>query len=932
MKSSEERGRELLAETTRLAEAEERYRSLIERLPMATYIARRTDRTRLTYVSPQVESMTGFPPEAWLGDSDLWRRQLHPEDSERVTSDERGRILGRDGAVGDIEYRLIAKGGDVVWVRDQGTYRRVEDGDAVVIEGVIQDVTALRLAQLELERVTALHSSIFQAMSEGIIVVDEQRRMLASNAAAEQILGVTSDEFENPEWWKRLTPRHPSGEEVTIADGHGTKVMLTGVPVFGAHLSFIEEGGEERWVSINYEPLRDTEKTAPRGLVLSFRDVTEQRRADEEVRMFASLVELSSDFVAIAALDGSVLYVNEAGRRLVGLESSVDVKAMKIEDFLTEEGLAASERIEQPAILAHGRWEGESTLRHSVSGDAIDVRISSFLVNHPETGEPWALATVQRDITAEKAAQRETLAGKERYEAQFRGLPVPTYAWQRRGDDLVLVDSNDAAHEVTGGEIREMFGKTADEFFADNLETRLDLERCYSTGRSRTREMRYRMRSTGKFKDFVVTYVPIPPDIVLVHTLDVSERVANEAKLRQLSEQDSLTGLSNRRRFEALLHDQVARADGAVVLVDIDHFKFVNDSLGHAAGDELLRSVAGKLNDALRPGDSVARLGGDEFAVLLADVDEDTARSVAGHLLVAARSTAAAVAVTVSAGVAAYRAESLKNPLDVLVAADIALYQAKEAGRDRVAVFGGKPGETLTWIDRVRVAIDEERLALHAQPIIDLSTGEPVTEELLVRMLDEDGNVISPTSFLPIAEQYGLIREIDRWVIKRAIERAATGRRVNINLSARSLGDPDLLDAVSKMLKDAGVSPDRVGFEYTETAAVSSVEDARTFTRGLIEIGCEVALDDFGTGFGSFVLLKHLPISALKIDIEFVRNLSTSEADRRIVRSIVQIAAESGLKTVAEGVEDDGALALLRDYGVDYAQGYFIGRPAPIED
>jgi EAL domain-containing protein (putative c-di-GMP-specific phosphodiesterase class I) len=162
------------------------------------------------------------------------------------------------------------------------------------------------------------------------------------------------------------------------------------------------------------------------------------------------------------------------------------------------------------------------------------------------------------------------------------------------------------------------------------------------------------------------------------------------------------------------------------------------------------------------------------------------------------------------------------------------------------------------------------------------------------------------------------------------VERAATGRRVSINLSARSLSDPELTKAIETMLREGGVSPGQVGFEYTETAAVSSVEDARKFTQGLLEIGCDVALDDFGTGFGSFVLLKHLPVSTLKIDIEFVRGLSSSEADRRIVRSIVHIASEAKLKVVAEGVEDEGALALLRGYGVDFAQGYFIGRPAPI--
>ena len=681
----------------------------------------------------------------------------------------------------------------------------MEEADGIVVEGVIQDVTALRRAQLELERATALHRSTFQAMSEGIIVVDGERRTLAVNSAAERIVGMSAEEFSRSDWWEQLAPRLASGEGISIANGFGAEVLRTGEAILGAHLNFTDRNGEERRLSVNYEALRDGEDSPPTGLVMSFRDITDER-----------------------------------------------------------------------------------------------------------------------------AAQQEILASKERYEAQFRGLPVPTYAWQRRGDDLVLIDSNDAGREISNDGITAMFGITADELYADDPEIRLDLERCYSTGRSITRDMRYRMRSTDEEKDLVVTHVFIPPDIVLTHTLDVTERVASEGKLRHLAEHDSLTGLYNRHRFEALLEEQVVKADGAVVLVDIDHFKFVNDSLGHSAGDELLRSVATKLDDSVRPGDSVARLGGDEFAVLLTDVDEVSAQSVAGHLLKAARSTAAAVAVTVSAGVAAYEAGSLKNPLDALVAADIALYQAKEAGRDRVAVFGGKAGETLTWIDRVRAAMDDERLALHAQPIIDLSTGETLMEELLVRMVEEDGSVISPASFLPIAEQFGLIREIDRWVIRKGVERAATGRRVSINLSARSLSDPELPKVIDAMLREYDVSPGQVSFEYTETAAVSSVEDARKFTEGLLEIGCDVALDDFGTGFGSFVLLKHLPISTLKIDIEFVRGLSSSEADRRIVRAIVHIASEASLKVVAEGVEDEGALALLRDYGVDRAQGYFIGRPEPI--
>jgi EAL domain-containing protein (putative c-di-GMP-specific phosphodiesterase class I) len=269
-------------------------------------------------------------------------------------------------------------------------------------------------------------------------------------------------------------------------------------------------------------------------------------------------------------------------------------------------------------------------------------------------------------------------------------------------------------------------------------------------------------------------------------------------------------------------------------------------------------------------------------------------------------------------------------PSDALVAADIALYEAKQAGRDRVAVYSGQAGTSLTWLDRIRGALAEDRLVLHAQPIVDLRTGAPAREELLLRMRDERGELIPPGAFLPTAEHFGLIRELDRWVIERGLERAATGRRVAINLSARSLGDPDLPSHIGRRIAELAVDPAHVTFEFTETAAVSSVEDARTFAEALRDLGCHTALDDFGTGFGTFLLLKHLPLSHLKIDREFVKNLARSTADQRIVRATVTIAAEAGLQTVAEGVEDAGTLALLREYGVDYAQGFHIARPGPL--
>jgi PAS domain S-box-containing protein len=237
----------------------------------------------------------------------------------------------------------------------------------------------------------------------------------------------------------------------------------------------------------------------------------------------------------------------------------------------------------------------------------------------------------------------------------------------------------------------------------------------------------------------------------------------------------------------------------------------------------------------------------------------------------------------------------------------------------------------MAWVGRIRDALDDDRLVLYAQPIMPLGDGEP-SEELLVRMLGLDGEVIAPGSFLPAAEKYGLIGEIDRWVITQAVRLAADGRHVHVhaNLSADSITNLDLLAFIERAIRDIKADPSKLGFEITETALMGDIDAGETFTRGLADIGCSLSLDDFGTGFGSFTYLQRLPFSYLKIDIEFVRDLPTNEANQHLVRGIVNLAKGFGLRTIAEGVGTAETLELLRDYGVDFVQGFHIGRPAPI--
>ena len=410
---------------------------------------------------------------------------------------------------------------------------------------------------------------------------------------------------------------------------------------------------------------------------------------------------------------------------------------------------------------------------------------------------------------------------------------------------------------------------------------------------------------------------------------------------------------TERRRFEEELERELLRAvryheAGALLMLDVDNFKYVNDTLGHAAGDQIVSSVAALLRGRLRETDTVARLGGDEFALLLPHADQARANRVAADVLHAIREHGVVVGgrsihVTASIGVALFDAVR-QTASEVLAASDLAMYEAKDSGRDRVVTYTPNSGDEArrraqgSWIERIRAALEEERFTLYCQPIQDVRTGEIVQHELLVRMIAEDGEVVAPAAFLGAAERFGLVQSLDRWVVRSAIRlmdrqlRAGRRLRIEVNLSGRSVDDPELPGLIRRELEATDVDPDHLAFEITETALISNMDDARRFAETLMRIGCRFALDDFGTGFGSYYYLKHLPLHFLKIDGDFIRNLPHSPTDQLMVRAMVQVAQGLGMRTIAEFVEDEAILEHLREYGVDFAQGYHIGRPRPVAE
>ncbi|HED15878.1 MAG TPA: GGDEF domain-containing response regulator [Gammaproteobacteria bacterium] len=426
-----------------------------------------------------------------------------------------------------------------------------------------------------------------------------------------------------------------------------------------------------------------------------------------------------------------------------------------------------------------------------------------------------------------------------------------------------------------------------------------------------------------------------------------------EETVQHLAYHDALTGLVNRAEFEYRLKKVFMRcrdekAIAALLYMDLDQFKIVNDTCGHLAGDQLLCQIASLLKSKLRKVDTLARIGGDEFGILLENCTTESALSVASSLTEVVDDFRFVwrdhtFRIGVSIGMVPIDANSA-SPTSVLSAADAACYAAKESGRNRVHVYTEHDSELakrqgeMQWVEKISLAVEQNRFVLYRQPIKSLSdTDEAMHYELLLRMYSPDGQIILPGAFIPAAERYNMMSVIDNWVLHTAMTWLAlhaqeikdSGSFYTINLSGSTLGDEQTLSYILTMIEDNGSPADRICFEITETAAIANFSNALNFINTLKHKGCRFALDDFGSGLSSFAYLKNLPVDYLKIDGSFVRDITFDKTDKAIVKSIIEIGHTLGLKTIAEFVENEDILALLEEMGVDYVQGYAIGKPEP---
>ena len=560
------------------------------------------------------------------------------------------------------------------------------------------------------------------------------------------------------------------------------------------------------------------------------------------------------------------------------------------------------------------------------------------------------------DLEQEKSSVQEAL---RRYE-QIISSTADLMAFVDH--DHVYQAVNDAYVKAYDTERRAIVGKTMSEIHGPAVfegMMREALTRCLQGEETHYQAWFDFPMSGRRFMD--VAYYPYRDEGgedsgAVVSWRDLTETHTLSEKLTYQATHDALTGLVNRREFEQQLRRliEIARqeqTEHALCYLDLDQFKLVNDTCGHVAGDELLRQLGILLPEHVRKGDTLARLGGDEFGVLMERCSLTQATRVANLLLDSVRGFQfhwedKTFNLGVSIGVVPIN-EASESITAVLSTADSACYAAKDEGRNRIHVYreddtklAKRQGE-MQWVTRIQRALEEDRFSLYVQPIAAVAHAPAAGYhyEVLVRMHDEHGHTVLPGAFLSAAERYNLSARLDQWVIRSTFDALVRNpghleqlNLCSINLSGHSLGDEQLLHYVIEQFREGGIPSEKICIEITETAAITNLSSATRFIRMLKEWGCLFALDDFGSGLSSFAYLKNLPVDFLKIDGIFVKDLVDDPIDHAMVKSINDIGHVMGKRTVAEFVDDDAILAVLRDIGVDYAQGYAIGEPRPIAD
>jgi diguanylate cyclase (GGDEF)-like protein/PAS domain S-box-containing protein len=790
------------------------------------------------------------------------------------------------------------------------------------------------------------YSALLEAAPDAFVVVNQSGVIVLVNAEAQRLFGYRREELIGQpadilvsQHYRLQDKDYRSRFLVAPAE----RPAAAGLERFG-----LRKDGSEFPAEIRLSPL-DTKQ----GILVfsAIRDLSDRRKAEIDLRRLASIVESSDDAIISKTLEGIITSWNAGAERIYGYSAQEAIGkpvSMLVPSDRSDEIPKTLERLKLGEMVDHFE-----TLRVTKSGKKIQVELTVSPIRDAMDKIVGASA-IGRDISERKAAEKDLILMEGRYRGLLEAAPDAMVVVNQIGEIVLL---NVQAERQFGYHRDELLGQKVKTIIPDGFADRLIADSLRSKEDALAQQIGTGIDLIGRRKDGS----EFPIEIMLSSSesaegILVTAAIRNVSTARAMSQQmtysaqhDSLTNLPNR----ILLNDRITQAIAfaqrrakkiAVLFLDLDGFKHVNDSLGHSLGDKLLQSIASRLVDCVRASDTVSRQGGDEFIVLISEVEQPENATILARRMLRAVTAVHSIDqhnlhITASIGVSVYPDDGL-DAETLIKNADTAMYQAKADGRQNYKFFkldmNVRAVERQSIEEGLRTALERQEFTLHYQPKINLRTSQIVGAEALIRWVHPIRGLVSPAQFIPIAEDCGLILSIGNWVLREACNQAKAwtdaglGQIImSVNISAIEFREEAFLEGIFTILKDTGLSPRSLELELTESVLMKRPESTESILRTLRASGIQVSVDDFGTGYSSLSYLRKFPIDALKIDQSFIRQITADPSETTIVIAIISMGRSLNLRVVAEGVETKAEVEFLQDHQCEEAQGYYFSRPVP---
>ncbi|MCB2256424.1 EAL domain-containing protein [Pseudomonas chlororaphis] len=914
-----------------LRSSEYHYRGLVESLSAIAWEARISDFT-YSYVSPHAEQLLGYPLAHWLIPG-FWRNIIHPADLTRAQSFCDHEVLARRDH--SLDYRVITADGRCLWVRD--IVSLIEHGHEPVMRGLMIDISETKRTEEALRLSEQKFASVFQQCPDILVIARlSDGCLLEVNEAFEEQIGLSAAQVIG----QTATELNIWGIQGV---GPGLLQRLQAGSIRNLEMPFRRSNGQLFTGLISAEPF-DLDTTP--ALVVVVRDISQLKETQQQLQTseekFAKAFHASPDGLLLSRQrDGLLLEVNEGFSRITGFNSAMSVDRSTLDLGIW---VNLNERRQMLDLLQRDGFVRDFSC-HIRRNDG-QIRLCELSSRPLPIGDEDCMLTIARDITERHLMQEKLQQAATVFESTAEGVLITD---TRQHISAV----NRAFTEITGYSENEALGHTPrllasglhDSAFYAAMWHQLTAEGHWQG------EISNRRKSGELYPSWLTISAVRNKDHCVTHFVavfaDISSLKHAQAKLDYQAHHDPLTGLPNRTLFEsrlltALNVQRENGGQGAVLFLDLDRFKHINDSLGHPVGDLLLKGIAARLKEQLRDIDTVARLGGDEFIILLPGLQQPSdAEHIANKLLNCFSAPFQAgeheFFISASIGTSLYPKDG-GDVATLIKNADAAMYRSKAKGRNRVESYTrdltAQASERVALEHELRRAIERNELYLYYQPKISLRDQMLVGAEALIRWHHPTFGEVPPEHFIPLAEENGMILQIGDWVLEQACqqlrawnERYASFGPLSVNLAGAQLRQPNLLGRIEQLLKDNRLKPGFLQLEITENFIMSQAEEALEVLHQLKHLGVQLAIDDFGTGYSSLSYLKRLPLDFLKIDQSFVRGLPDDPHDVAIVRAIIALGRSMQFTVIAEGVETHEQQVFLGNEGCEQIQGYIISLP-----